>query len=614
MHSASRLSRRFIVASLLILAFVPPLAADEIDLEKRAELLADKLEIELSNLCSQTVAFGRVPALKRQEHWYRPWQENAIVQVMDRALDNFGELLLSELVDPKGQLAAANAHAGSGAPVQSGDLYLVDFREREWFKAVVAAGPEASPRLDGPVSDPDIARAYGPELNPCLRVTSPVVVDGELVAILSQCFRYEPVSTLLDQALEDGDHRIAGDLALFDGRGRLIAGRDPQAGGAAGFRTRAFNLELAGGKSWTLRSFEREGGGLAAFLSAIPLPSLSPAVLGRLPLLFLGVSVCVVLGLLVVARLRGRDREEPAPVEPRAATLNAADAPSRRPLLPSEKAYELLGASLGAMLGTLRALADGAEDLSSGSLNPAVAEGPGSTLHALRRMEGLKELLAGLQRHVTNCRGGGESFEGRVSTELRRGMEIFGRVGRQMGDLVEPLLETERRLMRLPSRGLRGPGETRNFKELTENLDKLVGVMSALQGCLSRLPRASLRDEWTADANDGGAWERAIDETHDLLILLASQSGATTKLLQLLPAATDPVIEVEDISAKVLGASATGSAVTMTPVPVSTPAPTPAREAAAVAGGSFEILGGRKPDAATGGGDGRTRLARLPSR
>ena len=611
MQTASRSCSRFIATSLLLLLFVSPLAAAEADLGARAELLAGKLETELRDLCSQTVAFGRVPVLRRQEHWYRPWQENAIVQVMDRALDNFGELLLSELVDTKGQLAATNAHAGSGAPVETGDLYLVDFTEREWFKALSSAGPEAAPRLDGPMNDPDVGRAYGPDLNPCLRVTSPVVVEGEVVAFLSQCFRYEPVTTLIDQALIDGESRIDGDLALFNARGRLIAGRDPQTGGADGYGSRAFTLELADGKSWTLRSFQREGGLLAGFLQAIPLPSFDAGFLGRLPVLVFGLSLCVVLALLLLARARSRAERAPLRVEPRAATLNGDGASQpRRPLLPSEKAYELLGASLGAMLGTLRSLSDGAEDLASGSMSAAVAEGPGSTLHALRRMEGLRELLSGLQRHVASCRGEGEKLVGRVSTELRQGMEIFGRVGKQLEDLVEPLLETERRLMRLPSRGLRGPGETHNFKTLTENLDKLVGVMSALQGCLSRLPRPALRDEWSAGSSGGRAWERATEEMHDLLILLAAQSGATAKILQILPVTTDPVIEVEDISAKVLGATASAAAV---PVPAVEPEPVPEREAAAAAGGSFEILGGRKPDGADTNAT-RPRLARLPSR
>ncbi len=572
------------------------------DLDVRAGLLAQQLERELGRLQAQTAEFADLEILGNQEHWYRPWQENAIVAAMDQALDASEALLLTELLDPRGQLVAVNAHAGSGAPLASGDLYLEDFSKRPWFLASSSGASESTPQLDGPYRDPDVVRVYGEAINPTLRITVPLFSQGRVVALLSHCYRYDALAQLLDVAMRDGNDRLPGELALFDDRGRLIAGRDPLSGDEHAFTSRAFPLEFDESSNWTLHAFHPKGRNmLSSVLAALPPVSLLPG-------LAFGLAACLIVGLLVLVRLRG-----PVEIGTRPAILTRKAAmkpvtPTPRPLVPAQKAWEILNAALGAMLATLHTLADGSDEMARGSLNPLVAEGPGTPLSALRRVAGMKELFAGLERHVASC-----SAPGSVSVELRRGVELFGRIGRQMEKLVEPLLETERRLRMMPRHSMRGPGEKHNYGHLTGNLHALLGVMSALQSGLARLPQPALRDEWSTSGPSLHSWQEFLSELHDLLLILAGQVGATNKLLDLLPVGTDPVLEVEDISAKVMGAVASsGSSLgdageTKTQV---------AREAVASAGGpSFEILGaGSRSGAAVSPSRSTGRSVRLPSR
>ena len=112
--------------------------------------------------------------------------------------------------------------------------------------------------------------------------------------------------------------------------------------------------------------------------------------------------------------------------------------------------------------------------------------------------------------------------------------------------------------------------------------------MSALQSGLGRLSDRALRDEWTTADPSLRTWQDSLTELHDLLLLLAGQVGATNKLLDLLPVGTDTVIEVEDISAKVIGASAAAGPIGKAAMPT---ASNEAAASASVGGRSFELLG-----------------------
>jgi hypothetical protein len=568
--------RRLLPAAFLLLALGAlagaAAAATLPPADTAAELLAQQVEAELARQRQFTAAFASDPIFRHHEHWYRPWQDNAIVMLMDRTVATIDGLLLTQLVDLEGQLIAANAHDGAKLPLATQTLYIDDYRQRPWFLALATAGVKAQPRLDGPAEDPDVLRVY-PDDETCLRITVPVFAGERMVAVLSHCVRFAPLAARIQAAASAPGAEFGTAVALVDGEGRLVAGGEP-ALGALEYDVVEYPIALGAGGTWMLRAYHPHAAAWQRqwreLLAALP----SQAELAHWPARAFGASALVALLLVGLGllknklalrrpRLSRRARREPAldgikmprlpwqlplgrraplcqPVLPRRPAMAAP----RAPLTPPEKAYELLAAVLHTLQGTLHALADGSEALADHRRDPLLGRGPGSTLHALRRAAGLAELLRGLEQQAHHCRE-----DAALTPVMKLGVDVFARLGREIGELIDPLAETEHRLARLPRSGLRAGSDTHSYKELTDSLHCTVGVMTALQGGLGRLPQRLLRDTDAPRPAELAAWQAGIDELQDLLLTLARQLGATRKLLELLPVAKGSVLAVRDVSA-----------------------------------------------------------------
>ncbi len=568
--------RRLLPAAFLLLALGglagAAAAATLPPADTAAELLAQQVEAELARQRQFTAAFASDPIFRHHEHWYRPWQDNAIVMLMDRTVATIDGLLLTQLVDLEGQLIAANAHDGAKLPLATQTLYIDDYRQRPWFLALATAGVKAQPRLDGPAEDPDVLRVY-PDDETCLRITVPVFAGERLVAVLSHCVRFAPLAARIQAAASAPGAEYGTAVALVDGEGRLVAGGEP-ALGALEYDVVEYPIALGAGGTWTLRAYQPHAAAWQRqwreLLAALP----SRAELAHWPARAFGVSALVALLLIGLGLLKNRlalrrpslgrlARREPtlagirmprlpwrlprgqrAPLRQPSLPKRPAMAAPRAPLTPAEKAYELLAAVLGTLQGTLHALADGSEALADHRRDPLLGRGPGSTLHALRRAAGLAELLRGLEHQAHHCRE-----DAALTPVMKQGVDVFARLGREIGELIDPLAETEHRLARLPRSGLRAGSDTHSYKELTDSLHCTVGVMTALQSGLGRLPQRLLRDADAARPAELAAWQAGIDELQDLLLTLARQLGATRKLLELLPVAKGSVVAVRDVSA-----------------------------------------------------------------
>jgi len=580
-----RTSRLLTLAYLLIALAGAAAAARAATLpsaDPAAELLATQLEAELARQRHFTAAFASDPIFRHHEHWYRPWQDNAIVMLMDRTVANVDGLLLTQLVDLDGQLVAINAHDSAKLPLATQTLYIDDYRQRPWFLALAAAGAKAQPRIDGPAEDPDVLRVY-PDDETCLRVTVPVFAGERLVALLSHCLRFAPLAARVEDAASAPGAEYGTAVALLDADGRVLAGGEP-ALGAVECDVVDYPIALGTAGTWTLRAYQPHAAAIQRqwqlLLAALPSRAELAAWPGRI-FTVSALAALLLLGLGLLKRERAQRRPTPAhparrgPVLPQAhrqapalrglslgqlllrqpwlrrLVLRPARPPRRPPmaaprgpLTPAEKAYELLAAILGTLQGTLHALADSSEALAEHRRDPLLGRGPGSTLHALRRAAGLAELLRGLENHAQHCRENAA-----LAPAVKQAVDVFARLGHEIGELIDPLAETEQRLARLPRSGLRASADTHCYQELTGSLHRTVGVMTALQGALGRLPQRVLCDAEAAKPSELVGWQEAVAELQDLLLTLARQLGATRKLLELLPAATGAVVAVRDVSA-----------------------------------------------------------------
>jgi hypothetical protein len=565
--------RRLLPAACLLLALAGAAPAATLPpADAAAELLAQQIEAELARQRQFTAAFASDPLFRHHEHWYRPWQDNAIVMLMDRTVATIDGLLLTQLVDLEGQLVAINAHDSAKLPLATQTLYIDDYRQRPWFLALATAGVKAQPRIDGPAEDPDVLRVY-PDDETCLRVTVPVFAGERLVAVLSHCLRFAPLAARIEAAASAPGAEVGQAVALVDGEGRVLAGDEPALGAADHDRVE-YPIALGAGVTWTLRAYQPHAAAFQRQWQLLRAALPSRAELAPWPGRVFGFSALVVLMLLGAGALRRRlslpqrGRHQRAghrsalawlplrrlswrlPIVRRAALRQPSlpkrppMAAPRGPLTPPEKAYELLAAVLGTLQDTLHALADGSAALAEHRRDPLLGRGPGSTLHALRRAAGLTELLRALEQQARHCRE-----EAALSPALQQGVDLFARLGHEIGELIDPLVETEQRLARLPRSGLRAGSDTRSYAELTDSLHRTVAVMTALQGGLGRLPQRLLREGEASRPAELVAWQEGIAELQDLLLTLARQLGATRKLLELLPVAQGAVVAVRDVSA-----------------------------------------------------------------
>lgn len=625
MPARQPLLRCLLAAAVLLLAAAAPRAAELPPADAEGELLAQQLEAELARLREFTSAFASDPLFRHHEHWYRPWQDNAIVQLMDRTVANIDGLLLTQLVDLDGQLVAVNAHGADKLPINSQTLYLDDFRQRPWFLALAAAGAQARPIIEGPVDDPDVARIFIKE-DDCLRVTVPVFAGQRLVAVLSHCLRFAPLAARVAEAAKAPGAEPGSAIALVDAEGKLIAGGEPVLG-SLDCDVLEFPIAVGGEQRWTLRAYHPQAS--AWQRSWRDLRAIFPTreELAGWPARAFGISLLIVLvlyGFGFLRRRRGalpslkrvpvlgrwrpfvRRTPRPAPYKPAPLPKRPPMAAPRAPLTAAEKAYELLAAILGSLQGTLHALADGSEALAEHRREP-LGRGAGSTLHALRRAAGLSELLHGLENHARHCRE-----DAALAPELKQVVDVFARLGREIEALMAPLGETETRLARLPRSGLRAGADAQTYAELRGALHRTIGVMTALQSGLGRLSPRGLRGEALPAAAQKD-WQAAADELQDLLLTLARELGATCKLLDLLPVpAAGSVISVRDVSVSSDrlapsegGASAISSPALAAPAPLpdfapgggrsigDEPTPLPGRPAAAAPAPAFELLSQR---------------------
>ncbi|MBM4116414.1 hypothetical protein FJ251_01545 [bacterium] len=621
-------SLRRLLATAVLLSLVAPAAraAELPPADADAELLAQQIEAELTRLRQFTAAFASDPLFRHHEHWYRPWQDNAIVQLMDRTVASLDGLLLTQLVDLDGQLVAVNAHGADKLPVDSQTLYLDDFRQRPWFLALAAAGAQARSRIEGPVDDPDVARVFVKE-DEVLRVTVPVFAGQRLVAVLSHCLRFAPLAARVAEAARAPGAEPGSAVALFDGAGDLIAGDEP-ALGSLDCDVIEYPITAGGEQRWTLRAYLPQAGAWQRSWRDLRAIFPTRAELTSWPARAFGTSALVVLTVLAFGFLRRRRGALPSLTRvpflkrrrpllrraPRPAAYKPAPLPKRppmaaprAPLTPAEKAYELLAAILGSLQGTLHALADGSEAIAEHRRDPLGGRGPGSALQALRRAAGLSELLRGLENHARHCRE-----DAALAPELKQVVDVFARLGREIEALMAPLGETEARLARLPRSGLRAGADAQTYAELTGALHRTVGVMTALQSGLGRLSPRGLRGESLPGAAQQD-WQEAAAELQDLLLTLARELGATCKLLELLPTpAVSSVISVRDVSAASGQLAPSGAAASAIAPPALAPAapppdfaaggarpigdeptPLPGRPAAAAPAPAFEMISQR---------------------
>lgn len=100
--------------------------------------MVDKIDRNLFERYGDVQAFGLNHAVRDTESWYKPSEDNPIVQVMNNYVDTYDIYYFTLLVDPQGKLIAVNTRDDSGNPIDTSALYGKNFSSEPWFVDCVA--------------------------------------------------------------------------------------------------------------------------------------------------------------------------------------------------------------------------------------------------------------------------------------------------------------------------------------------------------------------------------------------------------------------------------------------------------------------------------------------
>ena len=103
-----------------------------------AKSLADKIDRNLFERYGDVQAFGYNDAITRTSQWYDDTEYNVVSQVMNKYVKAYGIYDLALLVDPTGELIAANFQNAQGEPINSQFLFKKNFKDTRWFQALEA--------------------------------------------------------------------------------------------------------------------------------------------------------------------------------------------------------------------------------------------------------------------------------------------------------------------------------------------------------------------------------------------------------------------------------------------------------------------------------------------
>ncbi|MCP4545663.1 MAG: hypothetical protein GY835_04240 [bacterium] len=202
-------------------------------------------ELDRSSRAVQTLSLDE--RLHDRSAWYRSWESNSIVQVLNDHIDVHDIYSLIMLVDTRGQLIAVNDRAATGETFDPAKLYLGNYRSTTWFRALERENYLHSSNTettgdpaDVPVMIEDLHLDEMIELcdlgsdGRTMSFSVPLYEEGKVIAFLNQRVRFAAVEDFCGFLRQSSDH-LVGDLGVMvlDGSGRLLVDFD-----SAGTRTR----------------------------------------------------------------------------------------------------------------------------------------------------------------------------------------------------------------------------------------------------------------------------------------------------------------------------------------------------------------------------------------
>ncbi len=211
----------------------------EMQFERIATSSMDKIERNLFERYGDVQAFGYNTAVYNRATWYKPGDENPIVDAMNKYVVAYGLYPLMVLVDTEGKVIAVNSRDAGGKAIETSSVYERNFANAPWFSAAMRdqflVGPTG---LTGTVVDdvyvePMFKAFFGGE-GLCMGFTAPVKdAEGKTIAVWRNYADWKVVEDMVYaeyEQLKKGGWKSS-ELTLIDSKGRVIVDCDPSVHG-----------------------------------------------------------------------------------------------------------------------------------------------------------------------------------------------------------------------------------------------------------------------------------------------------------------------------------------------------------------------------------------------
>ena len=266
--SLSRSIRNKLVVLLLVFGIVPALAALGAFLWERpmfermlndsfsrtAETMLDVIDRNLFERYGDVQSFGLNALAIDPANWRKPEAGSPLITAMNAYMRNYGVYKLMLLVDPKGQVLAANSMDASGKALATAPLYDKSYADAAWFKKALAGeflmgrNGLTGTVVEGPAVDADVAALYSQD-GYVMTFAAPVHdSSGQVVAVWANFADFGLVEGIVGEmyARMAREGMPSAELTLLDDKGRVIVDYDPTVQGFKEARDYQRNFKILG--------------------------------------------------------------------------------------------------------------------------------------------------------------------------------------------------------------------------------------------------------------------------------------------------------------------------------------------------------------------------------
>jgi len=217
-----------------------------------ANLVNEVIERNLFERYGDVQAFGLNAAAHNPENFRRPTADNPLIGAINGYMTGYGLYKMMLLVDPAGNLLAANTVDGGGNAVNTRALYNKSFADEAWFKdAITGNFLEGSNGLTGTAvkdvyRDETVSSVMGAEHDFVMPYSAQVRNNaGELIGVWVNFAGFDLVEEIFEGFYKTlaADGMPNAELTLLDKNGVVLVDYDP---GAQGWTTYSRNFDVIG--------------------------------------------------------------------------------------------------------------------------------------------------------------------------------------------------------------------------------------------------------------------------------------------------------------------------------------------------------------------------------